>query len=552
MALNSHREQSPEKESSDVPKSDTLIEGDFTELDAEFAFIKHVRILVTQEFVYVTELIDSIQTHVLQHSSGKVVKKFEKADVTIVVVPENPYTFKARWEKTDDRWQFYELIGNATLWRRLLDNFNVLSSFRVRERTTSSSGDDSSDDDSDDTEDVEIVLPKCVTLCVAQAFSMWSMSTLNPGNVRKLAHRNYTLARGHAVLPSITSETEDIFDTLDDQAIYRSNSYPKLSNTSTVRTLSLPNIDDLESVNVDENLFTPPGSKIKEEFSNLNLSRDNQDQTTGPNHANVDQLGSQRRRCSGYSYFNAKTLVELQLLKKIEDLRARPTDLRFLGRDARSEKFSLNLHHTPPTSRKLSYRLALTKKDNRATTVAAGLSQLHPDILSAYPPQQPNEVSQSTTNKSSNFLSPKKITKNVKRSLFKDDMAIGIGDKHSEPKSKNRTRFLSIFASKRYKGTFSPGNTPSNHSSPITKDGLVDRNNFSGKYINKNSQEKEVKPTSFVAGENRRGALSGDIMGRKENVTISAVTKIDSESGIKKEGKPIHLKGKAIIFCASF
>lgn len=533
VALNSHRDRSPERQRNSVPKGDILIEGDFTELDEEFSFVQHVQILVTKEFVYLTELADSVQTHVLQHSSGKVVKKFEKPNVKIVVVPENSYTIKVKWEKTDDRWQIYELIGNETLWRRLLDNFSVQSSFRsCRQHAGSdiSSEDESSDDELSDTEDVEVALPKCVTLCVAQAFSMWSMSTLNPGNVRKLAHINYT--RGHTTLPSITSEAEDIFDTLDDQTIYRSNSYPKLVNASPIRTYSLPNVDDLESVNVDETLFPPAGTNAREDFSNLNFSRDNNhDQTNGSNHAsNSDQLGTQRRRISGY----AKNLVELQLLRKIEELRSRPSDLNFLKRNERNEKYCLNLHHTPPASRKLSYRLALTKKDNKQTSVALALTHLHSSL-----PTSGNEAQQNTTNKL--HLSPtKKFAKSAKRSLFKDDMAIGFGEKHSESKNKNR-RFLSIFASRRQKRTFSPGN----NSSQISKDGLLDNNEIQGKYINRSSQENEIKTSSFVAGENRRGALFGDITGKKENVSITAVRKSGSETEVKNVSG-FQLKGNSI------
>lgn len=546
VLLNSHTDQSPERQINSVSKSDILIEGDLTELDDEFSFVQHVQILVTKEFVYLTELIDSVQTHLLQHSSGKVVKKFEKPDVKIELVPENSYTIKAKWEKTDDRWRIYEFIGNETLWRRLLDNFNVPRSCRQHAASVLSSADSSSDDELSDTEDVEVALPKCVTLCVAQAFSMWSMSTLNPGNVRKLAHINYT--REHTTLTSTReAEVEDnIFDTLDDQTIYRSNSYPNLQNAIPFRTFSLPNIDDLESVNVEESLFPPPGSRAEEEFTNLDLSRDrNPDQTTVSNHAtNLEQLSSQRRRFSGYTHRFAKTIVELQLLKKIEELRSRPSDLKFLKRN---DKFCLNLHHTPPASRKLSYRLALTKKENKQTSIASALSQFHSfprDDTSNVPEVSP-DVTQNLTNKTA-FFSPKKVAKTAKRSLFKDDMAIGLGDKQSESK-KNR-RILSIFASKRQKRTFSPGSFLKDNSLPLSKDGVLEKNDFQGKYVCKNTETNELRSSSFIVSENRRGALFGDITGKKENVSISAVRKCGSESQFKTVGGFGQLKG---MFCHS-
>ena len=460
-----------------ITEGEVLIESEFLELNRHLHYSKTVHILLTDEFVFVKEMRDrrDSEAHVLQYESGKIVTKFRRSDVSVKVCEGCPFTFKARWSKETSLWKTYELCGKEEVWPKWLRSFNVeepqgqrmIPSHSICEIECDSDSDDGSDDD--DGEDVQI--PECsFPLSVDRTISMWSMSMLNPSNVRRLAitqHHRPSVARLSRLVSN--SSSDDAQDVLNAGSLYRSNSHPRVSLVKPFRCSSLPHVGDLENVRVDSDLKNH-GCRTRGE-----TSADNS------HHALSSEALLEREVDTPNT-----TLATLQ--QRVENLRAHPSNLNFVRRGKGDGDPSWDSLATPRHRRKHSLDVALTNEANRIPMPSDSGIRLGARTPLFYNKQEwahDNKMTSTLheTNARETSLSPKKTNKpfakrseslpssrrpdlshvtlpvsereskeGVARQLdFKDDMAMGLSDSNQAPRKEKIKRFWTILYKKRPK-----------------------------------------------------------------------------------------------------
>ncbi|XP_031563120.1 uncharacterized protein LOC116298721 [Actinia tenebrosa] len=443
--------------SSSLRQGEILIEGEFSELDNQLWVDKNVRILITSEFLYLTEKGSKNkikkQAHVLQPEATKRVSKFSRSEIKTEIIEGCSYTFKAKWCK-ESRWKKYRLCGvvNEVEWQKWMNSFR-LSSMESRskdfeippmalpESGTNTDMSSSDDDEEEELDTEELSLPKCLPLCVDRTMSMLSMTMLNPSNVRKLAISNLQKDNSmkRASLGTIGSENEDVFEYLGAGSLLRSNSHPRLSYTKPFCTFSLMNISELSNVNIDDDLKTRKGT----------VESGSLDPTV------VQQIKSKsierHRRVTKYP--QNVTAAELALHNRIEYLRAHPSNLNFVRRHLWDEKtlaVPSSCHH----NRRLSLSLALNSDANRipqGSENAFGICQVKQQLLrTESSPARPVYLSGIKTTGT-----PSKRTPVARRLNFKDDMVVEEHGLDQKPQKAKVRRFWTILNKKR------PRNLPS-------------------------------------------------------------------------------------------
>lgn len=432
-------------------QGEILIEGEFIELDEQLWFDKNVRILITSDFLYLTEKGSKSkiknQAHVLQPEATKTVSKFCRSEIKTEIIEGCLYTFKAKWCK-DSRWKRYRLCGqvNELKWQKWMKSFQLSSmesrseDFEIPPMALPESGANtdmsSSDDDEEEELDTdELSLPKCLPLCVDRTMSMLSMTMLNPSNVRKLAISNLQKDNNsmkRASLGTIGSENEDVFYDLGPGSLLRSNSHPRLSYTKPFCTFSLMNVSELNNVNIDDDL------KIRKGM----VESGSLDPTI------VQQIKSKsfERIRRGNKYPHNVTAAELTLQNRIEYLRAHPSNLNFVRRHLWDEK-TLAVP-SPCHNRRLSLSLALNSDANRipqGTESAFGISPVKRSLLrTESSPARPMYLSGIK-----NTGTPNKRTPVARRLNFKDDMVVEEQGSDQKPQKARVRRFWTILHKKR-------------------------------------------------------------------------------------------------------
>jgi len=458
-----------------ITEGEVLIESEFLELNSQLHYSKTVHILLTDEFVFVKEMRDrrDSEARVLQCESGKIVTKFRRSDVSVKVCEGCPFTFKARWNKETSLWKTYELCGKEEVWPKWLRSFNVeepqgrcmIPSHSICEIECDSDSDDGSDDN--DGEDVQI--PECsFPLSVDRTISMWSMSMLNPSNVRRLAitqHHRPSVSRLSRLVSNGSSD--DAQDVLNAGSLYRSNSHPRVSLVKPFRCSSLPHVGDLENVRVDSDLKNH-GCRTRGETS-----------ADDSNHALSSEALLEREDTPN------TTLATLQ--QRVENLRAHPSNLNFVRR-GKGDDPPWDSLATPRYRRKHSLNVALTNEANRIPMPSDSGIRLGAHTPLFYSKQEQAHENKMTstvheTNTPETSLSPNKTSKllakrseslptsqkpdlshvtrpisergskeGVARQLdFKDDMAVDLSDSNQAPRKDKIKRFWTILYKKRPK-----------------------------------------------------------------------------------------------------
>lgn len=524
-----------------ITDGEVLIESEFLELNSQLHYSKTVHILLTDEFVFVKEMRDrrDSEAHVLQYESGKTVTKFRRSDVSIKVCEGCPFTFKARWSKETSLWKTYELCGKEEVWPKWLRSFNVeqpqgqrmIPSKSICEIEGDSDSDDGSDDD--DVEDVQI--PEySFTLSVDRTISMWSMSMLNPSNVRRLAitqHHRPSLSR---LLSN--SSSDDAQDLLNAGSLYRSNSHPRLSLVKPFRCSSLPHVGDLENVRVDSDLKNH-GCRTRGETS-----------ADDANHA-LNSAALLEREVDTPNK-NA-TLATLQ--QRVENLRAHPSNLNFVRR-GKGDDPPWDSLATPRHRRKHSLDVALTNEANRIPMPSDSSIRLGAHTPLFYRKQEQAQENKMTsgfheTKTPETSLSPKKTNKQffkrwdslpssrrpdlshvtrpvsesgskagIARQLdFKDDMAMEFSDSNSAPRKDKIKRFWTILYKKRPKLR-----VPAAEYEDSVKE--TDNSIRSSEGSSSNGMDSDTPNGVNIAG-NRRGGFSYNFSATKDKISGFAPSK---------------------------
>ena len=514
--------------------SEVLIEGDFIELDADFQYMGDVYILVSCDFVYVKEqssLRESLLTHVLQHGSGKHVSKFPRSDVNIKLQEGCSYTFKAKWESDATDWKIYEMCRkeDQKLWSKWLGFFGmveqtrsnsspILPSLAMYEQFSDSSSENESSEDEDDSTPTPF---RPLTLSVDRALSTWSMSMLNPSTVRKLA----LSPTKHTSLGTIGSENEDVLDTLDLESLYKSNSCPKLAqSTKSFRTPSLPNVSEMESICVDADIRRTPKTSAETTSARLSQTEVSRDSDNG---------SSNSKMANGF----AAGIIEespqnILLHQQIERLRAQPCNLNFVRRGQGTEASWEFL--SSPYNRRFSLRVAMNNESNRIPLDGESPAGNQTVVSVSSPSQLPiyhrtASSSSSTTSEGSNAVSRKLD--------FKDDTAVGMSNADNIVHKAKVRRFWTILSKKKPKlrSSFESSWSPSKAALSFTEDTRDD----ASKYVTTEGVGVP-KLTSYMAVNVRRGAVSGKINGKQEGVLLSSVMKQGKDVAISPPTSPVH------------
>ena len=503
-----------------VTDAQVLIEGDFIELDAQLRFVRDVHIFVSGEFVYVKELRNGRElklAHLLQHGSGRALNKFRRSNVTIKVKKDCCQTFKAKWEAEGDQWKIYRMgKGNdANSWSKWLRFFGVTQHTPLKRVPSLAVNEDFSDSSSEsdlsegEDEDIPAVLFRPLTLSVDRAISTWSMSMLNPSTVRKL-NRAPTV---HSSLGTIGSENEDPSFSLDLEPLFRSNSIPRLSQTRSFRSPSLPDVSELQVTCVDANLWRSP-ENLKAKTS----SGDSDDTRSGSSASEHDsQPGA-----TDPAEQPAKNVV---LQKKIETLRAETAKLNFV-RKGRGSETTWDILMSP-YNRRYSLSVAMNNEANRIPLE---------DESSGEPRSPLSESSDSYSVCSLNSSNTSEQLKLVARQLNFDDespSSIVESDQKTQPAFRRIwTRLSKRRPKSRSESSWSPNQSPNQ-----VEDTKTER---------KKSKSKEElstpKLTGFVVANIRRGGVSNNISGRKEGVMLSHVMKAESTEDASPPVSPVHTK----------
>lgn len=540
---------SSETTSLPITDGEVLIESEFLELNSQLHYSKTVHILLTDEFVFVKEMRDrrDSEAHVLQYESGKTVTKFHRSDVSIKVCEGCPFTFKARWSKESPVWKTYELCGKEEVWPKWLRSFSVEEPRGHHHMIPSNSiceieGDSDSEDGSDDEYSEDVQIPQyALTLSVDRTISMWSMSMLNPSNVRRLAitqHHRPPLSR---ILSSNSSdEVQDLYESLNAGSLYRSNSHPRLSLVKPFRCSSLPDVGDLENVCVDSDLKNH-GFRTRGETS-----------ADDPNHALNSSALLERE---GDKHEKNATLATLQ--QKVENLRAHPTNLNFVRR-GKGDDPAWDSLATPRHRRKPSFDLAMTNEANRIPMPSDSGIRLGARSPVFYRKLSHEKKMASPLHENKTLetpLSPKKtdlsriINQSAKRcdSLptsrrpdlshitgsnarvarqlnFKDDMAMELNDGSQAPRKDKIKRFWTILYKKRPKLRMQRGD--SEDSVKEGDDGIKIGEGSSSNVVDSDTPNG----VNVVAG-NRRGGFSGNFSSSKDKLSGLAPTKEDHGTG---------------------
>jgi len=459
----------------DFSPGNVLLEGEFIELNGQLWTIdKHVRILVTSEFLYLTEKGSKhqIKKHVLQPGSSKTVFKYDRSEIEYELVKGCLYTFKAKWRESEE-WKMYRLCDQVSeqVWLKWLRCFKLWpistdNSFAPMASPESVHTDiSSSDDEEEDGEAEEVSLPTCLPLRVDRAMSILSMAMLNPSNVRKMAFSDlHDKNQKRASLGTIGSENEDIFEGAEAGNLFPSSSFPNLSFTKPFCTFSLMNISDLENVNLDDDLKSKKGTS------------ESLDQDL------VQQIKS--KSSSSRSRKNSKTqnvtAAEVTLQSRIDHLRAHPSNLNFVRRHLWDEK-TLSIP-TACHNRRLSLSLALNSDANRIPQSTEHLI-LNPAKRALQRVESSPARSLYSPN-TKNSTAPIIKTPVARRLNFKDDMAIDISSADPKPVQKPKRRFLTILHKKKTRNhpplpeiPFSPtkdlnngvDTSPNNHTSKLRR-----------------------------------------------------------------------------------
>lgn len=488
----------------DCSQENVLLEGEFNELNDQLWIDKHVKILVTSEYLYLTEKGSKYQikkqSNVLQPDPTKTVFKYDRSDIEYELLEGCLYTFKAKW-RSDECWKTYRLCGQVSeqewvKWIRCFKLWPSASDISVPMASPESVNTDisSSDDEEDDGEVEEVSLPNCLPLCVDRAMSMLSMTMLNPSNVRKMAFLNlHDRNQKRASLGTIGSENEDVFETEEAGSLFPSTSYPRLSFTKPFCTFSLMNISDLENVNLDNDLKSKKG------------------ETHSFDQDLVQQIKSKSfSKPRRGSKFQNITATEVTLQNRIEHLRAHPSNLNFVRRHLWDEK-TLSVP-SACHNRRLSLSLALTSDSNRIpqSTEHLGLN----------PAKRALQRAESSPARSLYLPNPKHTatpiikTPVARRLNFKDDMAIDITNADQKPQKAKVRRFLTILQKKRTR----------NHP-PLPEIPFSPTKDLSNRVDNSPSKLRRVK--SFSAGSTRRWRRSEEVGygkdARKEGASLNVL-----------------------------
>lgn len=474
----------------DFSPGNVLLEGEFIELNDQLWFDKHVRILVTSEFLYLTEKGSKhqIKKHVLQPDPSKTVYKYDRSEIEYELIKGCLYTFKAKW-RDDEDWKTYRLCDQVSeqTWLKWLRCFKLwpiysdYSSVPMASPESVHTDISSSDDEEEDGEVEEVSLPSCLPLCVDRAMSMLSMTMLNPSNVRKMAFSDiHDKNQRRPSLGTIGSENEDVFEGAETGNLFPSCSYPRLSFTKPFCTFSMMNISELENVNLDDDLKSKKGPS------------ESIDQDT------VQQIKSKSvTKTRKNSKVQIVTAMEATLQNRIDHLRAQPSNLNFARRHLWDEK-TLSVP-TACHNRRLSLSLAFNSDSNRIPQST--------DHLVFNPAKRALQRTESSPAKS--IIMPKHCatpiikTPVARRLNFKDDMAIDIANTDQKPAQKPKVRrFLTILHKKKSRNhpplpeiPFSPAKDLNNGVETSTS--------------NHTSKLRRIK--SFSAGSTGRGRRAAEI-----------------------------------------
>ena len=524
-----------------ITEGEVLIESEFLELSSHLHYSKTVHILLTDEFVFVKEMRDrrDSEAHVLQYESGKTVSKFRRSDISVKVCEGCPFTFKARWNKETSLWKTYELCGKEEVWPKWLRSFNVeepqgqrmIPSHSICEIECDSDSDDSDDDDGED-----VQIPECsFPLSVDRTISMWSMSMLNPSNVRRLAitqHHRPSVARLSRLVSN--SSSDDAQDALNAGSLCRSNSHPRVSLVKPFRCSSLPHVGDLENVRVDSDLKNH-GCRTRGETS-----------ADDSNHVLSSEALLERE-----VHTPNTTLATLQ--QRVENLRAHPSNLNFVRR-GKGEDPPWDSLATPRHRRKHSLDVALTNEANRIPMPSDSGIRLGARTPLFYHKQEQAHEKKMTgtihkTNTPETSLSPKKTNKRLaKRSEslpssrrpdlsrvtrqvsergskegiarqldFKDDMAVDLNDSNQEPRKDKIKRFWTILYKKRPKLR-----VPTAQSDDSVK---VTDNDIRSPERSRSSVLDSDTPNRVNNVGNRRGGLSNSLSAANDKISGIASSK---------------------------
>lgn len=403
---------------------------------------------------------------------------------------------------------------------------------------------DSEDCSDDDGEDVQI--PRYITLTVDRTISVWSMSMLNPSNVRRLAITQHHRPSLSGLVGNNSDDEQDLFDTLNAGSLYRSNSHPRLSLVKPFRCSSLPNIDDLENVCVDSDLKNH-GCRTRGE-----TSADDPNQALNSS-ALLEREGDKQDKNS--------TLATLQ--QRVENLRAHPSNLNFVRR-GKGDDPAWDSLTTPKHRRKHSLNVALTNEANRIpmpSDSGVRLGARSPGFDWKQEQSQENKMTHKTKTPETS-LSPKKtdLSRNIKLSTkrsdslpcsrrpdlshvtrpvsergsaskggvarqldFKDDMAAELSDSNQPPRKDKLKRFWTILYKKRPK--LRMHTVESDDSVKESDDTCSIKSGEGNSSIVTDSDAQNG--VNSVTGAVRRGGFSNNFTASKDKILGLASTKED-------------------------
>lgn len=445
-----------------------LYEGEFLQLDNELQYVRHARMFVMR---------DRICLAPLEHEDGvcSINNSLEisRSCVNIDFIKNSPYTFKLNVKYPENETNVYQLCDRQDSWPQFLKSFDLDESRgktnnkqRVLPKVTFDEMDDYISDSesecsslSEDSSADDIGLPRFFTLCVGHGLGTMStynvnnaMMMMNPGHVRRLNKDTSNRRCSLDFLGIPGSES--------DESLRHSNSYPQLNyNTKTERSRSLPNLTELDSVLVDEDLTHGSFNRPKpSDHYNIRRHRRSDAEST------ANFLSSVEYRTE-FGKLHANNHRELYLNEEIRKLLAQPSSIKFCNRAGRAQD----------------------KNENKLDPICESVAQEHfaePKATIEQPKSRAYEVIDTTGGKFK--LSFKKFWKrrekvNINKSGVKSD---------ASAQQESDTEHVV--------------------------------------FINKLAVDYKCNVQSmpsYAVSSDRRGGLGSDVSGRKEQVTISAVTK---------------------------
>ena len=318
-----------------------LYQGEFLQLDTELQYVRHARIFVMEDRIYLASL---------EHEDGDCsvnnCVEIPRSCVKIDFVKDSPYTFKLNVQNPENETNVYQLCDRQESWPEFLKSFNIenraqesTERHRVLPKVTFDEMEDCISDSESECSSLsegssadDIGLPRCFTLCVGQGLGGVStynvnnaMMMMNPSHVRRL-NKDTSTRRGSLDILGLPSCDSD-------EILRHSNSYPQLNfNSKTERSRSLPNLTDLDDVLVDEDLRHGSLNRRKRNGYVHNIHRHR-----GSDAEKATNFLSSVEYRTEYGKRHANNRRELRLNEEIRKLIAQPSSIKFCNTAGRSQ-----------------------------------------------------------------------------------------------------------------------------------------------------------------------------------------------------------------------